>query len=254
MPAPSDSALRARARTLLEAMTERARWIYAVPRDPGGAAADPAAAGEAGEPGEAGSPSVRPPARAMLEARGLRCEDEDAGGRVARYANDRGDASFVVFDSPELGVLLLEAEGSGAPPILGEVLAVTGFLAQSELLRTALDVQGSRAGKALRVLAHMVVAWDEDWSDLFLLHLASPDPVARHEATLAVSVAALVARDPGPTKALLDEARRRERFPKLRETMDEALRLIEAMTGGPVEITPDAGPGDDDHEDEGHLA
>jgi len=149
-------------------------------------------------------------------------------------------------------VLLLEAQGSGAPPILAKILDVTGFLAQSELLRVALDIHGERTSKALRVLAHMVVAWDEDWSDLFLLHLASPDPVARHEATLAVSVAAMVARDPGPANALLDEALRRERFPKLRETMAEARRMIEAMSGAPVEITPETELGEG--EGEGHVA
>ena len=68
----------------------------------------------------------------------------------------------------------------------------------------------------------MVVAWDEDWSDLFLLHLASPDPVVRHDATLALTVAVMVARDAGPAPALLEEAIRREKFPKLKETMREA--------------------------------
>lgn len=221
-PAPSDAALRGRARALLEAMTERARWIYAVPRGPG-------------------APRVGP----ILEAEGLGCEEQDAGGQVARFSSGRGDASFVVFDSPELGAVLIEAEGPGAPPVLRKVLDATGFLAQSELLRGALDVQSGRASKPLRTLAHMVVAWDEDWSDLFLLHLASPDPVARHEATLALSVAAMVARDAGPARALLGEALKRERYPKLRETMAEALRLVEAMTGGPVELAPAAPPPDE---------
>lgn len=218
MPAPTDTALRGRARVLLEAMTERARWIYAVPRELGG-------------------DLVAPVVRAMLEGEGLRCEEEDAAARVARFAAERGAAVVVTFDSPELEVLLLEASGADAPPILANLLEKTGFYAQSQLLRTALEVRDPEASKALRTLAHMVVAWDEDWSDLFLLHLASPDAVARHEATLALSVAAMVARDAGPAKALLDEALRREKFPKLRETMSEALRVVEAMTGGPVALT-----------------
>jgi hypothetical protein len=212
MPAPGDSALLARARVLLAAMTERARWIYAVPRRD-------------------------LDIHAMLTAEGLLCEAEDKAAGVARFATKRAGASFVVFDSPDLGVLLIEAEGSGAPPILARVLNATGFLSQSELLRAALDVSDERSSKALRVLAHMVVAWDDDWSDLLLLHLASPDPIARHVATAATCVAAMIARDAGPTKELLGEALRREKFPKLRETMAEALRLVEAMTGGPVELS-----------------
>jgi hypothetical protein len=221
MPVPTDTALLGRARVLLEAMTERARWIYAVPRELDGAL-------------------VASSVRAMLEARKLRCDEEDAAARVARFVDERGKVAVVTFDSPELDVLLVEASGPEAPPLLER----TGFYAQSQLLRTALDVRDPEASKALRTLAHMVVAWDEDWSDLFLLHLASPDAIARHEATLALSVAAMVARDAGPAKLLLDEALRREKFPKLRETMSEALQVVEAMTGGPVALKPDAGGGE----------
>jgi hypothetical protein len=198
-------------------MTERARWIYAVPRGPG-----------------------EPAVRAMLEAEGLRCEQEDAGARVARLENDRRTATFVLFDSPELEVMLIEASGGDAAVVLARVLDKTGFYAQTQLLKTALDLKSPEKSKALRTLAHMVVAWDDDWSDLFLLHLASPDPVARHEAAIALSIAAMVARDPGPAVHLLEEARRRETFPKLRETISEALSLIQGTTGGPIEIKPDA--------------
>jgi hypothetical protein len=145
----------------------------------------------------------------------------------------------VVFDSPELEVTLIEATGGDAAPILAKVLDKTGFYAQTQLLKTALDVRSPEASKALRTLAHMVVAWDPDWSDLFLLHLASPDPVARHEAVVATSIAALVAREPGPAIHLLEEAARRETFPKLRETIGETLNVVRAMTGGPVEIKPE---------------
>jgi predicted nuclease of predicted toxin-antitoxin system len=212
MPRPTETALKGRARGLLEAMTARARWIYAVPLDPGAEAA---------------------PAVAL--AQGLRREGEDAAARAARYANEKGTASLVTLESPELEVLLLEAAGPDAPPVLADILDKTGFYAQSTLLGTALDVRDPEAGKALRTLAHMVVAWDEDWSDLFLLHLASPDAVARHDAVLALTVAVMVARDAGPAPELLEEAIRREAFPKLKETMGEALNVIRGFTGGPVE-------------------
>jgi hypothetical protein len=213
MAKPTETALRGRARLLIEAMTKRTRWIYAVPRDTG-----------------------LPALKAMLAAEGLGREEEDAKAGVVRFSNDAGSIGFVVFDSPELEVMLIEATGGDAGPILAKVLDKTGFYAQTQLLKTALDVRSPEASKALRTLAHMVVAWDEDWSDMFLLHLASPDPVARHEAAIAVSIAALVARDPGPATHLLEEAARRETFPKLRETISEALNVVRAMTGGPVEL------------------
>ena len=210
MPRPTETALRGRARTLLEAMTERARWIYALPRGEGAAAV-----------------------RAIALAKGLRCEEEDAGARATRYAGEKDGVTLVTFDSAELDVLLVEAAGADAPPILSKILDRTGFYAQSTLLGTALDVREPEAPRALRTLAHMVVAWDEDWSDVFLLHLASPDPVVRHDAVVALTVAVMVARDAGPAPELLEEAIRREKFPKLKETMTEALNVVRGVTGEP---------------------
>ena len=214
MPRPTETALKGRARALLEAMTERARWIYALPREEGPTAV-----------------------KGVALAKGLRCEGEEAG--AARYADEQGRASLVTFDSPDLDVALVEAAGPEAPGILADILDKTGFYAQSTLLGTALDVRDPEAPKALRTLAHMVVAWDEDWSDLFLLHLAAPDPVVRHDAVVALSVAVMVAHDPGPAPALLDEAIRREKFPKLKETMTEARNLVVGLGGGPVELKPE---------------
>ena len=214
MPIPSETALKGRARALLEAMTERARWMYAVPRD----------AGEAET------------VRAILLEGGLRAEEGDEKAGVARFVSGDEKTAFVLFDAADLEVLLVEATGEGAPELLAKVLEKTAFYAQSRLLKTALDVRDPEAPKALRTLAHMVVAWDEDWSDLFLLHLASPDPVVRHDATVALTVATMVARDPGPALALLDEALQREKFPKLRDTMSEARQVISGMSGGPVEV------------------
>jgi hypothetical protein len=219
VPAPTETALKARARTLLEAMTERERWVYAVPLGEGTTSA-----------------------RAALEAQGLAVEEEDPGARVARLVDAAGSARFVLFDSAPLDVTLIEASGAGAPAVLGAVLERTGFYAQSRLLATALDVQDPECVKALRTLAHMVVAWDEDWTDLFLLHLASPDAVVRHEAVASLSVAAMVARDAAPALHLLREALAREKFPKLAETMGEAIALVEASAGGAVQVAPDAEP------------
>jgi hypothetical protein len=214
MTVPTETALKGRARALLGAMTERARWMYAVPRDEGELAT----------------------ARAILEGDGFHLEDSDEKAHTFRFAGPRDTAAFVLFDSAELEVLLIEATGADAPETLAKILERTGFYAQSQLLKTAIDVRDPEAPKALRTLAHMVVAWDEDWSDLFLLHLASPDPVARHEAAMGLTIATMVTREAGPAIALLEEAKRREKFPKLAETLDEAIQVISGLTGGPVAL------------------
>jgi hypothetical protein len=209
---PTETALKQRARQLVEAMTERARWIYAIPRD------------EAGK--------VRP----RLEAAGFTCEEEDAGGQVARYVKAGSRAAFVVFDSPVLDVTFVEARGEDTPETLGAVLEDTAFYAQSTLLGVACDVGDPEAPKALRTLAHMVVAWDEDWSDLFLLQLASPDPLIRHEAVTSTSIAAMVAQESAAALVLLREAESHEKYPKLKETLGEAIRLLEAASGSPLTL------------------
>lgn len=217
MPIPTETALKGRARALLEAMTDRARWMYAVPRDQGEAAA----------------------ARAILEEHGLRVAETDDKAGVARLESPSGKAAFVLYDAADLEVLIIEATGPDAPEALAKILERTGFYAQSQLLKAALDVRDPEAPKALKTLAHMVVAWDEDWSDLFLLHLASPDPIVRHDAAMALTVATMVARDPGPALALLEEAKRREKFPKLHDTLEEAIQVISGLHGGPVKAKAD---------------
>jgi hypothetical protein len=114
------------------------------------------------------------------------------------------------------------------------VRAATGFVPQSSLLRRAYDVGQDDARKALTTLAHMVVVWDEDWADLFLLHLASPDPIVRHDAVLATVVAALSSREREHARVLLDEARRHEKFPRLADTMTEALAAVERIPSSPT--------------------
>jgi hypothetical protein len=228
MPRPTETALKGRARSLLEAMTDRARWIYAVPRDQGGAS-DPAP-----QPDQApGASSLAFASAVLLESRYVVAEEDRKAGAFHFRSADEG-ASFVLFDSAELDVLLVECRGGDAPEALAKILDRTGFYAQSALLGTALDVGDPEAVKALRTLAHMVVAWDEDWSDLFLLHLASPDPIVRHEASVSLTIAVMVAHDAGPAIPLLEEAIRRERYPKLKETLGEALNVITSATTGAV--------------------
>jgi hypothetical protein len=187
-------------------MTDRGRWIYAIPPD------------------EAARHLVP-----TLTANGFASQEADPAAKVTKWTNAGATASFVVLDRDDLEVTLVEAQGGDAVAALGALLKETGFFAQSALLSSALDVSTADARKALVTLAHMVVAWDEDWADLFLLHLASPDPVVRHDAVTALTVAAMVARDKGPAGELLAEASKHESYPKLKQTIDEACALIAAI-------------------------
>jgi hypothetical protein len=202
---PTATALKARARTLLERMTDRGRWIYALP------------------PAEAREHLAK-----TFEDHGFAVSETDAEGKVKKWSHASG-AAFVVLEREDLDVTLVEADGGDAVAPLGALLGKTGFFAQSALLESAFDVTTEDARKALLTLAHMVVAWDDDWGDLFLLHLASPDPIVRHDAVTALTVAAMVARDQGPAPELLAEAARRETYPKLKETIDDARKCIAAI-------------------------
>jgi hypothetical protein len=187
-------------------MTDRERWIYALPPDEAGRHLAP-----------------------ILTAQGFAPGESDPSAKVTKWTKAGMAASFVVLERDDLEVTLVEAEGGDAVTALGALLDETGFFAQSALLSSALDVSTDDARKALLTLAHMVVAWDEDWADLFLLHLASPDPLVRHDAVTALTVAAMVARDKGPASELLAEAAKRESYPKLKETIDEACKLVQAI-------------------------
>jgi hypothetical protein len=208
----TDEALKARARAMLVAMTEEGRWVYAI------------------------EPVQRERIVEMLTADGAAPVEEEAAGAVRRFEHASPDAQFVVFDHADLGVVLVEGHGEGAVPSLARILDVTGFVPQSHLWRTALDVGDPGAGRALKILAHMAIGWDGDWTDLFLLHLASPDPIARHEATLALLTATLVSRETAPALELLGEAQRRETFPKLQETMRETEALVRAWGGEAIDL------------------
>ncbi len=168
---------------------------------------------------------------AAAKVAGYALVEDDPAAKAARYeAPSEGRADgLVLVERPDLGVTILQAFGPTTPDRLGPVLEKTGFVPQSSLLARAYDLADPRAPQALTALAHMVVAWDDDWADLFLLHLAAPDPVVRHTATLATVIAALSARSKEPARSLLLEARRRERYPKLKDTMGEALAAVEAI-------------------------
>jgi hypothetical protein len=199
MPRPSDTALKGRARALLEAMTEHLRWIYAVPRDDGPTAAKDAAT-----------------------AAGLSPDGE------ARWASAK--AAITLVDRPDLDVLVVEATGEEAPPVLSQILEQAGFYAQSTLLGTAHDLRDEEAPEALATLATMVVVWDAAWRDLFVLHLRAEDPALRREAARSLAIAATVAHAPKPAAALLEEAVGREKDDAVKETLAAALSAVGAMS------------------------
>ncbi|APR83744.1 Hypothetical protein A7982_09093 [Minicystis rosea] len=203
MRRPTETALRTRARTLLEAMTNRMRWIYAVPRDDGPEAV-----------------------RSIALAEGLRVTQEDTAAGTVTYANEKGTASIRAVDSEDLDVLLIEATGEDVPPVLGKILEQAGFYAQSTLLGTALDVHDEEAATALGTLAHMAVNWDEPWRDLFALHLLATDPAVRREAGASLVTAAAIARNAAPATMLLEEAIGREKVPEVTEALTAALERV----------------------------
>jgi hypothetical protein len=203
---PSTTALKDRARTLVERMTDRERFVYAVPRE-----------------------EARAHLAEVLTEQGFALRETEDAGRVAKWANPSDGATLVVLEREDLDVTFVQGDGSDAIPALGAVLGKTGFFAQSTLLESAFDIGTEDARKALLTLAHMVVAWDADWADLFLLHLAAPDPVVRHDAVTALTIATMVARDRGPAPELLAEAAKRETYPKLKETIEDAQKVVAAL-------------------------
>jgi hypothetical protein len=201
---PSQSDLLARAKELVHRMHDVERWAYAIDLERG-----------------------RASLASALAAAGYSVAEEDAEARVVGYtAAGTPPDTVVALERPDLGVFIVQAFGPTTVDRLGPVLETTGFVPQSQLLARAYAVGEPAAPAALTTLAHMVVRWDEDWADLFLLHLASPDPVARHDAVLATVVAAFSAREVEPAKTLLSEALSRETFPKLRETLMEAVESV----------------------------
>jgi len=207
MKTPTESDLVARSREIVHRMHDVERWAYAIDLTKDSSLLT-----------------------AAIAAAGYRLADEDKAAGVRRYeAEGSPPDALVTMARPDLGVCVLQAHGPSTVDRLGPVLEATGFVPQSRLLARAYAVGEPDASAALTTLAHMVVAWDEDWADLFLLHLASPDPVARHEAALATVVAAFSARQVEPARALLAEAHARESFPKLKDTLAEAVKAVSRL-------------------------
>lgn len=200
MRRPTETALKSRARALLEAMTARSRWIYAVPRDDGPAAA-----------------------RAVAEAEGLRATEE---GAITTWIDAAGAAVLVARDAPDLDVIVLEARGKAAVPLVAKVLDEAGFYAQSTLLGTAFDVRDEEAPSALGTLAYMAVAWDDAWRDLFALHLAAPDAAVRREAAASLVIAASTSGAPAPVRALLEAAAAKEKEADVEGALRAALARL----------------------------
>lgn len=212
MPQVTQQALKERARSLLEAMTERDRYLYALDR------------------------AAVPKVIAIFDELAIPRVEEAAGGKVMRFMSESPKAHFVLFDNEALGVALLQGEEPGCVPAMAKILDATGFVPQSKLWGDALNIGTPEAQRALKILAHMAIGWDADWTDLFLLHLASPDPIVRHDATLALTTAAMVSFEQEAAIELLVEARKRESFPKLAETMAEAEKVLRRLGGAPVDL------------------
>jgi hypothetical protein len=200
---PTDADLKERARVLVERMAERLRVVYAVPFSHG-----------------------REALEATIANAGLILRETDAEAEVTRWTDETEVDTLVLLPREDLGVFIFEVRGPGAIDRARAILEHAPFVRQSQLLREAIDVSSPDASKALVILAHQVVVWDDDWGDLFLLHLASPDPIARHVAVTSTFLAAMISGESGPARELLREASKRERYPKLKETIDEAIAKL----------------------------
>jgi hypothetical protein len=174
---PTEASLRTRARTLVERMTERERWIYAVP------------------PEEARTDAPR-----VLAARGWK---ESAPGT---WTGPEGGATVRLVERSDLAVTLVEARGADAAEPLGAVLEATTFYAQSTLLAHAHDRDDEESETALATLAAMCVAWDPAWESLFTEHLGDIDAPVRAAAAASLVEAAATCGDAAPARRLLAKA------------------------------------------------
>ena len=201
---PTDADLKERARVLVQHMANVGRIVYATPIS-----------------------LARETFEHALRTAGLILREVDAEADVSRWTDETGDDLLVALEREDLGVRIFEIRGPGAAARAQKILEHVPFVPQSKLLREAIDVGSPDARKALLVLAHAVVVWDDDWTDLFLLHLAAPDPIARHDAVASTFLAAIVAGVREPALELLREALKREKFPKLRDDIADAIARLE---------------------------
>jgi hypothetical protein len=205
--------LQSRAKTLVERMVEVGRVVYAVPTHIDRAKVEAAIQSAGLKLREVAAPP-------LMDAK------DDWHDDVTRWTDESADDELVLLERPDLGVHIFEVRGPHAFDRARAVLDRVPFVPQSKLLREAIDVASPDAPKALLVLAHQCVKWDDDWTDLFLLHLASPDPLARHNAVSCTFLAAMISGARLSAVELLREASRREKFPKLKETIDDAVQRL----------------------------
>jgi hypothetical protein len=184
-------------------MIERSRWIYALPTD-----------------------EAEKYAAAIFAAHGFEPREGEGDDALKIWANAEATSTLTLVDHEELEITLVEAQGAEAPEPLGALLRKAGFYAQSALIESALDVDTNDARKALLTLAHMLVAWDDEWTDLFRSHLTSADAAVREDAVASITLAAAVARAPGSAPSLLSEALTRETVPAVKEAIEKALGAI----------------------------
>jgi hypothetical protein len=209
---PTEADLKERARVMVTRMMDVGRVVYAIPFSVG-----------------------RDVMEAAVRSAGLVLAETDKEADVTRWIPSAapGDASdakgdvLVLLEREDLGVFIFEVRGENAVEHARAILNEVPFVPQSRLLGQAIDVASPDASKALLVLAHSVVVWDDDWGDLFLLHLASPDPIARHNAVLSTFLAAMASDARKEARELLKEAHAREKFPKLRDTIEDAIKRLE---------------------------
>ena len=209
----SERALVRKAESMARAMHERARWVYALP----------------------GGDDTLALVRAELARPRHGLIAGESSERLSAFLGAKGERRLLVLDAADLAAVVVEARGVEAVPALGAVVDRAGFFAQSRLWANALAVPSPGAERALRLLAHMAVEWDADWTDVFVLHLTAPDPLVRRRSIGSLCVAAMVWGDVGVASELLTAASKRETFPKLAEMMIQALALLDAFHRGALE-------------------
>jgi hypothetical protein len=159
-------------------MSEKACWVYALP-----------------------IAETREAATTTFEQRGLVPSGKHG------WVNAEQTLRLNLLEREDLAVALVRAEGLEAAPHLAALLERTGFYAQTALLASAHEMGSADARQALATLAHMVVAWDAGWRDLFRAYLEASDPIDRQAGADALATAAVASSDPAPAEQLLRELR-----------------------------------------------
>ena len=100
---------------------------------------------------------------------------------------------------PDLGLCWLESTGVASVEYVAEVLKITGFFAQTEVLVSAEDVEDPESVDALLTALGMTMDWDESWTALVRRHWANSPEAQRlriSEALGGVASRCPVAEEP----------------------------------------------------------